>query len=215
MASMLDLRRRSDSWVSNRDAGSLVSYEELPDETLLTGIARRDRDALEALYARYGRRVFALAARMLNDREASEEVTQDVFLSVWRRVASYKPGRGKFTTWLFSIAHNRTIDELRRRMRNRSRQTSNIDDHLNIAEDRPLPADQVVAESEYQMVRNALKALPAEQRQVVEMSYFGGFTQVEIATKTEQPLGTVKTRMRLALKKLREALRERLAAPQQ
>ncbi len=192
-----------------------MSYEELPDETLLTRIARRDRAALEALYDRYGRRVFALAARMLNDRESSEEVTQDVFLSVWRRIASYKPGRGKFTTWLFSIAHNRTIDELRRRMRDRSRNASNIDDHLNIAEDRPLPADQVVAESEFQIVREALKGLPPEQRQVVEMSYFGGFTQVEIAAKTEQPLGTVKTRMRLALKKLRTALRERLTAPYQ
>ena len=98
-------------------------------------------------------------------------------------------------------------------MRDRSRNASNIDDHLNIAEDRSLPADQVVAESEFQIVREALKGLPPEQRQVVEMSYFGGFTQVEIAAKTEQPLGTVKTRMRLALKKLRTALRERLTAP--
>ena len=82
MASDLGLQRRSVTPASSRDASSLVSYEELPDETLLTRIARRDRAALEALYDRYGRRVFALAARMLNDRESSEEVTQDVFLSV-------------------------------------------------------------------------------------------------------------------------------------
>ncbi len=199
---------------SLRYAGSdLVNYPDLPDEVLLSRIAQADRRALEALYDRYGRRVFALAARMLNDREASEEVTQDVFLSVWRRVSSYKPGRGKFTTWLFSIAHNRTIDELRRRMRDRGRDNYNIDEHLNIAEDRPLPADQVVAKSEFEMVLQAMKTLPAAQRQVVEMSYFGGFTQVEIADQTGQPLGTVKTRMRLALKKLREALRDRLATP--
>ncbi len=192
-------------------ADDRVNYADLPDEALLTGIAQADRRALEALYDRYGRRVFALAARMLNDAQASEEVTQDVFLSVWRRISSYKPGKGKFTTWLFSIAHNRTIDELRRRMRDRNRGNSDIDNHLNIAEDRPQPADEVVARSEYAMVRAALLALPAEQRNVVELSYFGGFTQVEIAESTGQPLGTVKTRMRLALKKLREGLLDRLA----
>ena len=188
-----------------------VNYSEQSDEVLITRIAQADRRALEALYDRYGRRVFALAARMLNDREASEEVTQDVFLSVWRRITSYKPGRGKFTTWLFSIAHNRTIDELRRRMRDHSRDNYDINDHMNLAEDRPLPADQVVAQSEHEMIRRALQTLPPEQQQVVKMSYFGGFTQVEIAERTGQPLGTVKTRMRLALKKLRLALADHLA----
>ncbi len=190
------------------------SYTDLADEILLAKIADSDRRALEALYDRYGRRVFALAARMLNDPQSSEEVTQDVFMSVWRRVGSYKPGRGKFTTWLFSIAHNRTIDELRKRMRDRNRENSNIDDHMNIKEETPLPADQIVAQSEFDMVKYALKALPAEQRKVVEMSYFGGYTQVEISEMTDQPLGTVKTRMRLALKKLRASLADRMASPE-
>ncbi len=190
------------------------SYTDLADEILLAKIADSDRRALEALYDRYGRRVFALAARMLNDPQSSEEVTQDVFMSVWRRVGSYKPGRGKFTTWLFSIAHNRTIDELRKRMRDRNRENSNIDDHMNIKEETPLPADQIVAQSEFDMVKYAMNSLPAEQRIVVEMSYFGGFTQVEISEMTDQPLGTVKTRMRLALKKLRVSLADRMASPE-
>jgi RNA polymerase sigma-70 factor (ECF subfamily) len=189
------------------------NYSDMSDEILLAKIAESDRQALEALYDRYGRRVFALAARMLNDPQSSEEVTQDVFMSVWRRVTSYKPGRGKFTTWLFSIAHNRTIDELRKRMRDRNRDNQNIDDHIDIKEETPLPAEQIVAQSEFDMVKQAMKALPDEQRRVVEMSYFGGYTQVEISGMTGQPLGTVKTRMRLALKKLRASLADRMASP--
>ena len=190
------------------------NYSDMSDEILLAKIAESDRQALEALYDRYGRRVFALAARMLNDPQSSEEVTQDVFMSVWRRVTSYKPGRGKFTTWLFSIAHNRTIDELRKRMRDRNRDNQNIDDHIDIKEESALPADQIVAQSEFDMVKHAMKALPEEQRRVVELSYFGGFTQVEISEMTGQPLGTVKTRMRLALKKLRASLANRMTSPE-
>ncbi|MCH7733972.1 MAG: sigma-70 family RNA polymerase sigma factor [Chloroflexi bacterium] len=189
-------------------------YADMSDQILLAKIAESDRQALEALYDRYGRRVFALAARMLNDPQSSEEVTQDVFMSVWRRVGSYQSGRGKFTTWLFSIAHNRTIDELRKRMRDRNRDNQNIDDHINIKEESALPADQIVAQSEFDMVKHAMKALPKEQRRVVELSYFGGFTQVEISEMTDQPLGTVKTRMRLALKKLRASLVDRMASPE-
>jgi RNA polymerase sigma-70 factor (ECF subfamily) len=189
-----------------------TDYADMSDEVLLAKIAEKDRLALGALYDRYGRRVFALSARMLNDPQSSEEVTQDVFMSVWRRVTSYKPGRGKFTTWLFSIAHNRTIDELRKRMRDRSRDNQNIDDHINIKEETALPVEQVIAQSEFEMVKQAMQGLPAEQRRVVEMSYFGGYTQVEISEMTGQPLGTVKTRMRLALRKLREALTDRIAS---
>jgi RNA polymerase sigma-70 factor (ECF subfamily) len=189
-----------------------ADYVDMSDEVLLAKIAEKDRLALGALYDRYGRRVFALSARMLNDPQASEEVTQDVFMSVWRRVTSYKPGRGKVTTWLFSIAHNRTIDELRKRLRDRSRENQNIDDHVNIKEETALPAEQVIAQSEFDMVKEAMQRLPEEQRRVVEMSYFGGYTQVEISEMTGQPLGTVKTRMRLALRKLREALTDRIAS---
>jgi RNA polymerase sigma-70 factor (ECF subfamily) len=187
-----------------------VNYETLTDEALLALIAVSDRQALAALYDRYGRRVFALAARMLGDPQSSEEVTQDVFLSVWRRVSSYKAGRGRFTTWLFSIAHNRTIDELRRRRREKYRENPPLEDHVEVPSEAAPPPEEVVARSEGAMVREALGTLPAEQRAVIELSYFGGLTQAEIADRTGQPLGTVKTRMRLALKKLRLALTERI-----
>lgn len=189
-----------------------MNYQELSDLDLLALIAESDRDALGALYDRYGRRVFALAARILNDPTTSEEVTQDVFMSVWRRGASYSQEKGKFTTWLFSIAHNRTIDELRRRRRDRNRQNDDIEDHLDIVSGDILPEDLAVAQSEYEQVFEALKTLPEEQRMVVELSYFKGLTQAEIAERTGQPLGTVKTRMRLALRKLRNALSSEIGA---
>jgi RNA polymerase sigma-70 factor (ECF subfamily) len=189
-----------------------VNYLEMSDLELLASIGRSDRDALGALYDRYGRRVFSLAARILSDHAVSEEITQDVFLSIWRRSASYSPDKGKFTTWLFSIAHNRTIDELRRRKRDRNRDSDDVEEHLDIVSLDISPDDSAVAQSEYSMVREALATLPPEQRAVVELAYFRGLTQAEIAAKTGQPLGTVKTRMRLALKKLRDALGSRMSA---
>jgi RNA polymerase sigma-70 factor (ECF subfamily) len=189
-----------------------LNYEELEDLELLAKISEKDRQALAELYDRYGRRVFALAVRMLNDPVGSEEVTQDVFMSVWRRGASYTSKKGKFTTWLFSIAHNRTIDELRKRKRDRSRENTDIDDHLNIQSSDISPADAAVAQSEYLQIRAAMEKLPVEQKHVVDLSYFKGLTQTEIAMKTGQPLGTVKTRMRLALKKLRTALSAEIGA---
>ena len=183
-----------------------MSYEDLEDLELVAKVQEGDRDALGALYDRYGRRVFALAARVLNDPVASEEVTQDVFMSVWRRGSSYSAQKGKFTTWLFSIAHNRTIDELRRRRRDLNRNNDDVQDHLSIESGEISPADAAVAQSQYAQVRDALDVLPPEQRLVIELSYFKGLTQAEISEKTGQPLGTVKTRMRLALKKLRTAM---------
>lgn len=183
-----------------------MNYTELSDLDLLERITESDTDALAALYDRYGRRVFALAARILNDPISSEEITQDVFLSIWRRGASYNAAKGKFTTWLFGIAHNRTIDELRKRRRDKSRYSDDIDDHLDIAANSISPDDSAVVQSEYAMVREVLDTLPPPQRTVIVLSYFHGLTQVEIAEKLDQPLGTVKTRMRLGLKKLRTAL---------
>jgi RNA polymerase sigma-70 factor (ECF subfamily) len=189
-----------------------LNYQGLEDLELLAKIGDQDRDALSTLYDRYGRRVFALAVRILNDPVGSEEVTQDVFMSVWRRGATYTTKKGKFTTWLFSIAHNRTIDELRKRRRDRSRLNDNIEDHYDLKSGDISPADAAVAQSEYAKIRAAMEGLPEEQKHVVELSYFKGLTQTEIAEKTGQPLGTVKTRMRLALKKLRKALSAEMGA---
>ena len=189
-----------------------MNYQRLTDLELLAQIGEQDREALASLYDRYGRWVFALAVRILNDPVGSEEVTQDVFMSVWRRGASYTSKKGKFTTWLFSIAHNRTIDELRKRRRDRSRDNDDIEDHYDLKSSDISPADAAVAQSEYAKVKAAMDKLPEEQKSMVELSYFKGLTQTEIATKTGQPLGTVKTRMRLALKKLRVALSAEMGA---
>ncbi len=189
-----------------------MNEPEQSDLELLARISRSDVDALAALYDRYGRRVFALAVRILNDAATAEEITQDVFLSMWRRSSSYSPDKGKFTTWLFSIAHNRTIDELRRRRRDGSRNSDVIEDHLDLESGEISPDESAVAQSEYAMVREAMSVLPPEQRQVVELAYFHGLTQAEIAAKMSQPLGTVKTRMRLALKKLRDAVGKKVGA---
>ena len=183
-----------------------LNYQGLTDLELLEHISNQDRDALATLYERFGRRVFSLAVRILSDSVSAEEVTQDVFMSVWRRGATYVSKKGKFTTWLFSIAHNRTIDELRKRRRDLSRTNDDIDDHLNLKSGDVSPADATVAQSEYAKIRAAMEDLPEEQKNVVELSYFKGLTQTEIAEKTGQPLGTVKTRMRLALKTLRKVL---------
>ena len=183
-----------------------LNYQGLTNLELLEHIRNQDRDVLATLYERFGRREFSLAVRILSDSVSAEEVTQDVFMSVWRRGATYVSKKGKFTTWLFSIAHNRTIDELRKRRRDLSRTNDDIDDHLNLKSGDVSPADATVAQSEYAKIRAAMQDLPEEQKNVVELSYFKGLTQTEIAEKTGQPLGTVKTRMRLALKKLRKAL---------
>ncbi len=170
-------------------------------------ISNGDKNALEALYSRYSRPVYSLTMRVLRDPSAAEEVTQDTFLNVWRRAGSYKPDRGKVTTWLFSIAHNRTIDELRKRRREYNRVQYDVDLTNRPTESRSDdPTEYVTVQYEGVRLKSALMTLRPEQRDVVVLAYFGGLTHSEISRKLDQPLGTVKTRMRLAMKKLREVL---------
>lgn len=170
-------------------------------------IARTDRDALETLYNKFSGAIFSLAVHMLRDHTAAEEVTQDAFFNVWRRASSYRSENGKVTTWLFSIAHHRMIDELRRRRR---REQFTVTQDLDLVSQ---PADDAGDPSKYalfQMRRSeameALSALRPEQREVVVLAYYGGLTHSEIARQLNQPLGTFKTRTRLALTKLRDVL---------
>ena len=184
-----------------------LKYEDLDDGDLVGLIVKEDHRALEALYGKYAGTVFSLAMQMLRDAGAAEEVTQDAFFNVWRRASSYHSNRGKVTAWLFSIAHHRAIDELRRRKR-RTQATVNVDiDQIDQPSDDSTDPIRY-ATNRFQRTRldEALVILRPEQRRVVELAYFGGLTHTEIAETLEQPLGTVKTRMRLALKKLREAL---------
>lgn len=184
----------------------LMNEEVRDDQQLLTLIVSRDRGALAALYDRHSGKVYSLAMHMLRDVGAAEEVTQDVFFNVWRRASSYSDQRGKVTTWLFRIAHNRTIDELRRRQREQTHVQHGVDLAAQPSEDGDGPTEYATFQFESGILKGALSTLRPEQREIVVLAYFGGLTHSEISNKLAQPLGTVKTRMRLALKKLREVL---------
>jgi RNA polymerase sigma-70 factor (ECF subfamily) len=186
---------------------SAMDYEQAEDRQLIEAICSSDRAALEALYTRYSGPVYSLAMRMLRDAGAAEEVAQDTFFNIWRRANSYKAPRGSVTSWLFSIAHNRTIDELRKRKRHYNRIRHGVDLSNKASESREHdPTEYATAQFEGSRLKDALTTLRPEQREVVVLAYFGGLTHSEISKHLDQPLGTVKTRMRLAIKKLRNVL---------
>jgi RNA polymerase sigma-70 factor, ECF subfamily len=171
------------------------------DAAILRRIAERDPRGVELLYERYSGIAFALAYRLLGERGGAEDVVQEAFLNVWRQGATYDTRRGTVRTWLLTIVHHRAIDQMRS-ARSKSSAYTVIDDAM------PLPAKEdtwteVVRGLDHERVRQAMAALPPEQRQVVDLAYFGGYTQSEIAQRVGIPLGTVKGRTRLALDKLR------------
>lgn len=182
-----------------------AAYIKIDDEKLLGLIADRDPGALEALYDRYARGIYSLARHMLQEPGAAEEVTQDTFFNVWRRASSYKPKLGKVSAWLFSIGHHRIIDELRRRRRHeRTTYVPDIESVYEIEDESADPSEYAGRQLRGRQVRNALGTLRPDLRAVVVLAYYGGLSHSEIARKLNQPLGTVKTRMRLALETLRE-----------
>lgn len=180
----------------------------LSDEALVEQVAMGNNRALECLYDRYARPVYGLALKMLNTSELAEDVVQEAFWRVWRRGATFQAGQGKFTSWLFGIAHNLCIDELRRQ---RSRPTpvyleadSTIGETLS--DDQPELSMVSWHSERRRIILAALQELPDDQRQVVELAYFGGLSQREIAEHLNNPLGTVKTRIRLGLQKIKHVL---------
>ncbi len=174
------------------------------DSSLLDRIARRDPAGIALLYDRYGALAFALAYRLLSDRGAAEDVVQGAFLAVWRRAGTYDATRGTARAWLLTIVHHQAIDALRSR-RARGGVMLDIDRVATFVGDHDT-ATTVERGLEGERVRAALATLPADQRQVVDLAYFGGLTHSEIAARIGIPLGTVKGRMRLALGKLRGTL---------
>ena len=174
------------------------------DDTVLAAIARRDEAAVAALYDRYGALAYALAYRILQDRGAAEDVVQDVYLGVWRRAGSYRPGRGSVRTWLLASVHHRAIDRLRGTA-GRARRDVPLDEAASgpVGED---PWREVEATLQREAIRRGLAGLPGEQRRALELAYYGGYTQTQIAELTGVPVGTVKGRVRMGLLKLREAL---------
>ena len=180
------------------------------DGQLLEGIARHDEASLAALYDRYHVLAFSLALRVLNDRGRAEDVVQDAFLSVWRKAGSYADGRGSVKTWLTSIVRNRAIDLVR------ARRESDADDEavlLALRDPNPGVAEQVTALFDRRSVRAAVAELPIEQRQAIAMAYFEGRSHSEIAELTGLPLGTVKSRIRLAMHRLAAMLADVEATP--
>ena len=173
------------------------------DAELLAGIARHDEASLAALYDRYHRLAFSLALRVVNDRGRAEDVVQDAFLSVWRKAATFAESRGSAKTWLTSIVRNRAIDLVR------ARRESDSDDEtvlLALRDGAPSVVEQVTASLDRDAIRTAVAQLPVDQRQAITMAYFEGLSHSEIADATGLPLGTVKSRIRLAMGRLRDAL---------
>jgi RNA polymerase sigma-70 factor (ECF subfamily) len=205
----------SSSYTTTRGSvsGSIGSRSEnedraaLEDEKLLHLIENGDRSALEVLYNRYAGGIYSLAHHMLQEQGAAEEVTQDTFFNVWRRASSYNVKRGKVSGWLYSIGHHRIIDELRKRRRQESMIYVPDVEAVHRQEDESADPNEYAAQRmQGSRIRKALEALRPELKSVVVLAYYGGLTQSEIAKKLNQPLGTVKTRTRLALKALRENL---------
>jgi RNA polymerase sigma-70 factor, ECF subfamily len=182
-----------------------MSLSALADEDLMQLVRRGDTLAFEVVYERHATAAFSLAYRMTGARNVAEDVVQEAFLSLWRSGARYDRSRGSVRTWVLGIVHNRAIDALRRATVHERRRAGDegLEERLE-ASDR---TDVEVARREAaRAVRQALDGLPPDQVQVLELAYFGGFTQSEIAEMLGAPLGTVKGRMRLGLEKMRTAL---------
>ena len=177
------------------------------DEHLIQAVAAGDEAALGVLYDRYAKAVFSLAARITHDQGTAEEITQEVFLRLWRNAATYSAARGRFGSWLLSVTHHLAVDQLRRRQA-RPQAVASIDDLVvqGLPDRRTDVEEETWLAERREIIQQALRQLPAAQREVIELAYFGGLTHVEIASRLGDPLGTVKTRMRLGVQKLREVL---------
>jgi RNA polymerase sigma-70 factor (ECF subfamily) len=169
------------------------------DAELLARVAGRDREAFEALYNRYVRSIFGLALRRLRDRERAEDAVQETFAAIWRSASSYKPERGSAAPWLYAIARNAVVD----RFRGHLEPTGDVPE---LASAEPGPPDRAEASYVSWRVHRALEELPEREREVVELAYWSGLSQSEVAEFLHIPLGTVKTRTRSALAKLADVL---------
>ena len=179
----------------------------LADEDLMQLVRRGQAPAFEAVYERHASAAFSLAYRIVGTRNGAEDVSQEAFLSIWRSGARYDRARGSVRTWVLGFVHLRAIDYLRRATVHDKRRAS--DEGVEERFEAPERTDvEVARRDEARTVRDAIGGLPAEQSQVIELAYFGGFTHTEIAEMLETPVGTVKGRMRLGLRKLKDRLGE-------
>jgi RNA polymerase sigma-70 factor, ECF subfamily len=177
----------------------------LADEEVMQLVQNGDPRAFELLYDRHGGAAFSLAYRMVGNRVAAEDITQEAFLSIWRSRLRYEPARGSVRTWVLGIVHHRGVDGLRRHAVHDRRRAGmeGVEERFEAPERTEVEAAR---RQEARSVRDALQALPDEQAKVIELAYFGGFSHSQIADMLGMPLGTVKGRMRLGLEKLRQSL---------
>jgi RNA polymerase sigma factor (sigma-70 family) len=175
----------------------------LSDEALVALAARSEQSALAELYDRYGRTAYGLALRVLRDQALAEDAVQEAFLAVWRTAGRFMPEKGRASTWILTLVHRRAVDAVRREQRRRA-------DSFELADE---PTVEGVEEDAFlrlqrERVQAALRRLPDAQREALELAYYGGFSQAELAERLGQPLGTIKSRMFTGLSRLRELLGE-------
>ena len=177
----------------------------LADEDLMQLVRRGQAPAFEVVYERHATAAFSLAYRIVGTRNGAEDVSQEAFLNLWRSGARYDRARGSVRTWVLGIVHHRAIDYLRRATVHDKRRASDegMEERFEASERTDV---EVARRDEAETVRSAMGTLPSEQSQVIELAYFGGFTHTEIAEMLETPIGTIKGRMRLGLKKMRGQL---------
>lgn len=187
---------------------SSTGYSRYDDQKLIGLIAQKQEGALAQLYDRYNRLVFSLVLAIINDHATAEEITLDVFLRVWQKAGTYRVDQAKVNTWLTRIARNHAIDVLRRRNARADQYAVQWEEILSSELPQPDLHESVESSQRRERIQHALAQLPPDQKQVVMLAYFGGYTQNEIAEILKQPLGTIKTRVRLALQKLRDLLHE-------
>ncbi|HKO37273.1 MAG TPA: sigma-70 family RNA polymerase sigma factor [Solirubrobacterales bacterium] len=185
--------------------------ERLADEELMPLVGRHDPEAFEVLYDRHGGAAYSLAYRIVGDRAAAEEVTQEAFISVWRSGARFDAARGSVRSWLLSVVRNRAIDFLRSRAGKAPKLDFDDDSALEQRPAEERTEEEALRRETAAEVRGALGKLPGEQSKVIELAYFGGFSHSEISRILGLPMGTVKGRMRLGLEKIRGELAEGLA----
>lgn len=193
-----------------RNEAGLLTGPTLDDAALVERVADGDDSALGQLYDRFGQAVYSLCVRIVHDGATAEELTQEVFVRLWRSAASFEPARGRVSTWLLRIAHNLALNEIRRRQSRPviapdvewETESASLADSSTEGD----PALSAWMRERAETVRHALAQLPTPQRQAIELAYYGGLSQAEVAAALGDPLGTVKSRIRVGMQRLRELL---------
>lgn len=177
---------------------------------LMKRVGRRDEKAFETLYDLYSKLIYSSILSVVKKQDEAEDILQEIFLQIWEKASTFESTKGNVYAWIITLARNRTIDRIRSKDFRKQRQEVHdieIDTMLNPTEQNPL--DSLVAGERAEIVKSALQQIPSEQREVIQIAYYGGNSQSEIASKLNLPLGTVKTRMRQGMKKLQTLLHDR------